>query len=200
MARHRRRRHHGGVVSVQGYGRHRRRRHTRGFGFINKSVNSTDVLVGAAAGLVGGMLVKMGLNQVFAGNASALSTVDQFGPILTGGLVGAGLYFFQRKKNPTRANGHFAGAVVAGGGVSAWKLLKAQFPDLADTVSLRVDGMGYLIDDVSRRTLGYLVPDAVRGSQYGGYGHDGAMARLAAATMDLDDDYDDIAVLNGQVR
>ncbi len=145
--RHRRSRRYGDLVSMPSLGG------ITEYNPLGKTVRSTDVAVGAAIGMLGGMGVKWLLAKL---NAS-LAKVDAAGN-LVGGLpapilnylgpistVGAGAlaYMFQRKKNRLRGTGHFVGAVLAGVVPAGWQMVRAQFPDLADYVTMELSGLGY---------------------------------------------------------
>lgn len=112
-----------------------------GLGTLNKSVNTTDVLLGAALGL-GGTLVMKGLgNKLLAGKAP--DWLLKGSPLVGGIAVGGLLYALEGKKNRPKANAHLFGAVLAGASVQAWDVLKTQFPEgLGDVVSLKFSGYG----------------------------------------------------------
>lgn len=131
----------------------RKRRHSRrrygamvqipGLGMLNKSVNTTDVLTGAALGFAGTLALKGLGNKLFAGK------VPDFllkGSPLVGGIVtGAVLYAVGAKKDKSKANAHLFGALTAGASVQAWDVLKTSFPEgLGDVVSLKLNQYGKL--------------------------------------------------------
>ena len=78
---------------------------------LGKTVNSTDVLIGAAVGLVGGGLVNYGIRTYWTG---APAMVQQYAPVLTPVAAGFGAYAFLRRKSKARAQGILAGAVAIG--------------------------------------------------------------------------------------
>src|SRR5258706_4175172 len=129
--------------------RRRRRSHRRygsmvkihGLGVLNKSVNTTDVLVGAAVGLGGTLLLKGFGNKMLAGTAP--DWLLKGSPMVGGALAGGAMYFLGKKKNMAKANGHLFGALAAGASVQAWDVLKTSFPEgLGDVVSLKLGRYG----------------------------------------------------------
>jgi len=127
MAKHRRRRRHrrmGSMVEIPG------------LGMFGKSVNTTDVLMGAALGFGGTLLLKGLGNKLLGGKVP--DTLLKGSPLVGGLLVGAGLWAVNRK-NKSKANAQLFGALLAGGSVQAWDVLKTSFPDgLGDVVSLKM--------------------------------------------------------------
>lgn len=106
---------------------------------LNKSVNSTDVLVGAGLGFAGTLALKGIGNRVLAGKVPDF--VLKGSPLVGGLLTGALLYAVGAKKNKSKAQAHAFGAAVAGASVQAWDVLKTSFPDgLGDVVSLKFSG------------------------------------------------------------
>lgn len=129
--------------------RRRRRSHRRfgamvqipGLGTLNKSVNTTDVLIGAALGL-GGTLALKGLgNKLLAGKVPDF--ILKGSPLVGGVITGGAAYFLGAKKNKAKANAHLFGALIAGASVQAWDVLKTSFPEgLGDVVSLKLGRYG----------------------------------------------------------
>lgn len=125
--------------------------HFRGFSSFNSALSATykgqDLLVGAAAGLVGTLGFKWAANQFMAGKLPSVVT-DNF-PIFGAAATAAALYFGEKKS--ARGAAHALGAIMAGGAVAGWSALKAKFPALADVVSFRYDaynqGYGILQND-----------------------------------------------------
>ena len=130
MARHRRRRH---------YGAHHRRRRRFGdpvismpsfgdakeYNPLGKTVNSTDVAVGAGIGLAGGGLVMYGLTRFWPTRPTFVSTyAGAIGPIVAG--LAAHMLF--RKKSASRAQGYLVGAVVVGAVPAIWGAVKPMLP------------------------------------------------------------------------
>lgn len=122
----------------------------KGYGLINKSVNSTDVLAGAAIGLVGSGVIKWGIKQL--GLQDKLPVIVQnWMPLLGSTAAGSIAYALERKSNKSRAEGHLVGAIAAGASAQAWGMLKAQYPEyFGDVVALRFAGY-------NRRGMGVLV-------------------------------------------
>jgi hypothetical protein len=134
------------------------------FGVLNYSVNSTDVLVGAVAGLAGSGAFKMAVNKL---GITLPEFVTKFWPLVGSAATGAVLYAAQRKKNPSRGKGHLVGAIGAGVSLTAWDMMKAQMPEyFGDMVSLpygrfnRYNGM--LVNEPAYRMNGMLVNDPQR--------------------------------------
>lgn len=125
--------------------RRRRRSHRRygamvqipGLGMLDKSVNTTDVLVGAGLGFAGTLALKGLGNKMLAGQ---VPDAILKGSPLVGGIIAGGLaYLLESKKNKQRATGHLFGALTAGAAVQAWDVMKTSFPTgLGDVVSLKL--------------------------------------------------------------
>lgn len=173
------------------------------FNPLNKSVKSTDVIVGGLAlGLGGGALMKKALLYIDAtmkksnptGGLPAFVLANSFavGALLAsalGALVG------DKAKNVplvgqyiggSHSEGAYVGGVLVGGAMLAKSLLAPKFPAFADVDVVRL-GMyaGY---------GGTLMDDGVPLSSYGLLQQDdGGMGQLAAASMEPD--YDGIAEL-----
>lgn len=158
---------------------HRRRRHS-GFGDyvslpsfgglvkdinpLGKSLKSTDVLLGAALGMAGGSLVKMGISKLDLATSGKVPAVVKtyVGPISTF-LAGLALYVVQRKKNPSRAQGHLFGATVAALSPLYWEGLKSVAPTFFnDYVQIspfgvitqdQMSGFGVITQDAQMRGL-----------------------------------------------
>lgn len=116
--------------------------HFRGFhslnGALSASYRGQDLLIGAAAGLVGTLGVKWATNKFLAGKLPAIVT-DNF-PIFGAAATAAALYFGEKKSAQGAA--HALGAIVAGGAVVGWSMLQKQFASLADVVSFQYDNYG----------------------------------------------------------
>jgi hypothetical protein len=143
----------------------RRRRHRRGFGDLvsvpslsglkvpklrdlnplGKSVNSTDLVFGAAVAMGGGVLVKMGLNklnEVIGGKFPAF-ILNYIGPIST---LLAGIVAGQILQKGRKFNAYYTGAVLAAGVPFAWQTLRDFAPAyFSDYVS--IPGMGLMVDE-----------------------------------------------------
>jgi hypothetical protein len=167
--RHRRRRGFGDYVSVPSFGS------IKDYNPLGKSVKSTDVFVGAALGIAGGSLVKMGLGKldVATGGKVPQFVKDYIGPISTL-LAGVALFVFQKKRNHGRAQGHLIGATLAAAAPLYWDTLKKAAPD-------------FFNDYVTVSPYGVLTRDAGSMGGYGVLTADGAMSGFAA-----DDDYPDV--------
>ena len=136
MARRRRRYH--------GFGRHRGHRRHRRFGDpvismpkvgdpgdlspFGKTINSTDVMVGAGIGLAGGGLVMYGIRNFWP---TAPAIITQYGGALSAVAAGFGAYTLFRRKSKPRAQGYLAGAVAVGVVPAVWGAVKAALPSSA---------------------------------------------------------------------
>lgn len=100
MARHRRRRSFRGITTIPGLS---------GFDILNKDVSGMDVIVGAAAGVIGSALVKGLLKQV---SPDVAEKAGKFMPAATGIAVGAIAYYAQKKSK--QGLGHAIGAAGVG--------------------------------------------------------------------------------------
>lgn len=158
---------------------HRRRRHS-GFGDyvsipslggfvkdvnpLGKSLRSTDVLLGAALGMAGGSLVKMGISKIdVATDGKVPAFVKSYvGPISTF-LAGLVLYVVQRKKNSARAQGHLFGATIAALSPLYWEGLKTVAPTFFNDY-VQVSPYGVLTQDGSMGGYGVLTADGAMGS------------------------------------
>lgn len=131
-----------------------------GLGSLNKQVNTSDVLVGAALGFAGTLAIKMAGGKVLAGKVPdfLLKGSPLVGGIVTGGV----LYALEQKKNKAKANAHLFGALLAGASVQAWDSLKTTFQaQLGDVVSLKFQG---------RNGYGVFVDERTPNVGPGGYG------------------------------
>lgn len=164
--------------------RHRRRR--RGFGDLvslpalggfklpkardlnplGKSVNTTDVAIGAAIGMGGGALVKIAVNKLdeWSGGKVPGFLRSYLGPIST---VLAGLLAASFVKNEGKRKSYYVGAFFAGAVPLAWAFLARQFPayfsDLVDVnlgLVVNEDYAGLLVDEPGMAELAaYSFPD-----------------------------------------
>lgn len=112
-----------------------------GLGYLPKSASTNDLLLGAALGLGGTLLMKGLGNKMLAGKAP--DWLLKGSPLVGSIATGAVLYVLESKKNKQKAGAHLLGAVLAGASVQAWDVLKTQFPEgLGDVVSLKFSGYG----------------------------------------------------------
>lgn len=161
------------------------------FNPIGKSVNSTDVLLGAAAGFYAqGLVRKHVIDRFFATNA----TVQKYGGVVAPALTAALLSVVAGYVPPIakRQNGLFIGA-LAGGLLPAIAVKAGVVTGFGETVAINLQGLnGLLIDEDPRAVngLGYMVDESVPGLQ----GLNG-MGDLAALSMQEDDDYDGLSEL-----
>lgn len=157
MARRKRRSFFGSLVSFPQVGA------LKDYNPLGKTVNSTDVLLGAAVGMAGGAVVKMGinkLNEAIGGKLPAF-VLNYIGPISTFG-AGALAYMVRRKSKPAQASGLLVGATMAAVVPLGWQILRDSFPQYFSGL-VNVDyGMltteadsysGLLVDDPSMNGL-----------------------------------------------
>lgn len=146
-----------------------------------RSVDSTDVFIGAVLGLAGAAGAKMLFSKV-PQLATAPEIVKRAVPLLGAAAAGAAISFLgpKLKLSPDKASGYFVGAVAAGAALTAWGEVKNRFPQLADIVDLRLNGYGIPIDEpnyngvitddsqISGGYLGQASMDDLRESAMGG--------------------------------
>ena len=103
------------------------------------NVDGMDVLIGAAAGAAGAVVVRP-----FVAKLAAMlpAQVAPFVPALTSGAVGAALYYAQGRSK--RASGHLVGALAVSASQAALEGLKMVAPGtFGDIVSLPLSSYGY---------------------------------------------------------
>lgn len=128
----------------------RRRRHYRGMGSlvrfpglgsitsaVPRSVNTTDVLVGVAAGFAGAAALKVGAEKMNV----QLPAFVQASPLAGAGATALLLYFTQKRKNRARASSHAVGAVL--GGLIVWGYGQLQASGIPGFSDLRTMPGGY---------------------------------------------------------
>jgi len=91
---------------------------------FGKTVNATDVAVGAFIGLAGGGVVNYGLKKVWP---TAPIPMQYVGAVTAFG-AGVAAYSLFRKKSRGRAQGYLAGAVIAGAVPLVWGMVKGALP------------------------------------------------------------------------
>ena len=147
------------------------------YGVLNYEVNSTDVLVGAVAGLAGSGALKLAISKL---NVTLPDFVTKFWPLIASTAVGGILFAVQKDSNPNRGKGHMVGAIGAGVSLTAWDMLKAQLPEyFGEVVSLnlgRYRGMGGLLVNDPKHLGGLLVNDPKTLSDYN-------LGQLAGASL-----------------
>ncbi len=122
---HRRRRRFGDpVISMPSFG------DAKEYNPLGKTVNSTDVAIGAGIGLAGGGLL-MYAQRTYWPTAPAF--VSHYAGALS--ALGAGLaaHAFFRKKSASRAQGYLVGAAVIGFAPLIWGMVKGALPATAQT-------------------------------------------------------------------
>jgi len=121
--RHHRRRHRYGdpLVSMPSFG------DLKNLNPLGKSVNSTDVLLGAGIGVVGGAAVKYVTNMAIAPASQPTFLQTYMGPISS---IGAGIaaFLLLKKKSSQKATGVLTGAILAGVVPAVFAQLKASMP------------------------------------------------------------------------
>ena len=155
MAKRRRRRGFGSYVSIPSLG------NLKEVNPLGKSVNSTDVLVGAAIGLAGGAFVKMGISKldVATGGKVPAFVKSYVGPISTF-LAGVASYYVAKKmmKKPGRGTGYLVGATSAAVAPLVWEGLKAAAPNTFNDY-VAVSPLGLLTQDAGMSGFGVLSRD-----------------------------------------
>lgn len=129
-----------------------------GLGLFKGEVSAMDTVVGVGLGAAGGLAIKYGLNAS-GFSANLPDFVNRLWPLVGGALTGGVLYAAQKKSKPARAKAHFVGAVAGGVGAAIWDSARAQFPQLADLVNVRLNGYsspyGVLVNDQPGRLAAY---------------------------------------------
>lgn len=120
MAKHRRRRRFGDpVISMPSFG------DAKEYNPLGKTVNSTDVAIGAGVGLAGGGLLMYAQRTYWP---TAPAAVSQYaGPLsaIGAGLIAHALY---RKKSASRAQGYLVGAAIVGVVPLLYGMVKGALP------------------------------------------------------------------------
>ena len=155
------------------------------FNPLGQDVNSTDVLIGAVAGLAGSGAIKFAVGKL---GIALPDFLTKFWPLVGSSAAGAALYAAQRGSNKRRGKGHFVGAVGAGVALTAWDLMKAQLPGyFDDVVGLRYGryaGYGLMANNPGPQMQGLIV-DNSRSN----------LGALAAMSMGESDDMDGLMSL-----
>lgn len=144
-----------------------------------KPVVSTDVLVGAAIGVVGQQLVAKAFKK-FA--PASLQTNQLVGNVLFyggGAIAGLVAYFAQRNQNHGRATGHFIGALAATSVVAATNVVSTKIPGLSDLVEIQMNDYGLAVQDPR---FSALIEEPAQLQAYND------MAAMAAMSMNEDED------------
>lgn len=196
----RRRRHYGGAVSVN-LGR---------YADLDRNVTTKDVLVGLAIGIIGAaggaFALKKARSMVnpiaaLAAPASGLDLPKTAAPILGGLAAAAAAWFGLKQKDAQKAFGYAVGSVGAGALIAfAYSPVAAQI-GFNGVVGLNLPYGGMLIDDTSGESLqvmsngmgGLIVDD--QPSAMRGYADRSGMGRLAAASLDPDEDMGELSRL-----
>lgn len=167
--------------------------------YLNKSVNSTDVLVGAGVGILGALAARYAYNKLDPATLAKLPSFLPKAMPLLGAVAAGGLaYALQRKRNPSRALSHLIGAAAGGVALTAWEQIRAWKDSkgnqpFADIVSMALDGYGVLVQDGYNpplNGLGYPINDP----QVAGYADNPALAEIAYASMN--DDVDVVSLMD----
>ena len=157
------------------------------FNPLGRSVDSTDVLIGAAAGqFLNGLVKKQIVDRFLSTNVFVQNNYAFIGPVLTAALVSVAAGYVPAVKK--RATGLYIG-VLAGGLLPAVATKISSMAGFADTVAVNLQGLnGLLIEEnPSVNGLGYMITEnqpALNG-----------MGDLAALSMSEDEDYDGLAEL-----
>lgn len=154
-----------------------------GLGLFKGSAGSSmDVAVGAGAGLAGIAAVKFAVNKFAPGKLPAL--VLRALPFLSGAATAGVLY--ATGKRGGHGKGRAIGALMAGVAINAWDEIRANVPELADLVSLNLNGMRGL-----RSYRGMIVDNPNRGAMNGMIVNNpnGRLNALHAISMRPDDEY-----------
>jgi hypothetical protein len=197
MAKRRRRRSYGDIVTLNGL--------TDSFKAFKGSVKATDALLGAGAAIAGIAAVNYLKNMKDATGAPRIAflsnaSIQQYMPAIAGVVAGlGGSMGAKAMKKPSHGPGIMVGAITAGAFLTALNYVKVKYPVyFSDVVDLRLAGL--LVDDVVRNSRGYnglLVDDrapifnpntqgAMRAMH--GYSDNPGLGDLAALAMQVDDE------------
>lgn len=166
MARKRRRRRsYGSYVSIPSLGK----LDVKKLNPLGKTVNTTDLFLGAIIGLAGGSLVKMGVSKIDVMTDGKVPAIVKtyVGPISTfvAGVLAA---MFMAKGKPAKANAFLAGAALTAATPIVWEQMKRIAPAyFNDYVS--VSPFGVLTQDAGG--FGVLTQDS---GALNGFGEDGS--------------------------
>lgn len=171
------------------------------YGFLNvkallkANVDGKSALGGAAFGTLAIGGVKYALNTIKVGGLPLATKIPaslaRFTPLLASAIAAFASYAALSKSNKKYANSAAIGSLSAGVVFTVSDLLRASFPAMADLVTYRLPGMGYVVPNSDRQSaftanrlnglanLGLLAPDT------GNARLDG----LAASAMGNMDDY-----------
>ena len=152
-------------------------------GLFKGSVEAKDVVIGVGLGAAGSGALKYALNATGM-SAKLPDLVNRFFPLVGGVVAGGAMHAIFKRKSAAKAKAYFVGAVAGGVAVTAWGALQNQFPQLADLVSVRLNGysrgMGVLVNDQPGRLAamnGVIIDDSSSN-----------LAQLNALNMAADDD------------
>lgn len=127
--------------------------------FKGPAGSSTDVAVGAVAGVAGIGLVKYVVNNYAAGKLPAIAMRGL--PFLSSALTAAVLY--STGKRGGHGKGRAIGALLAGAAINIWDEIRANVPSLADLVSVRLDQYrgyrGMIVDNPNNGMMNGMIVD-----------------------------------------
>lgn len=173
---------------------------------FERSVSTKDVLIGLGLGVVGAAAAaygrkKLAATQAWASNEYLVMAL----PALGGAGAGFAAWMLRKKKSRQAAFANLLGAAGAGAALAVW-------PKVASAVGFAGDWMyngavgldipvqgwgGMLVDDTAGESdqslSGLLVNDSP--SALRGYADRSGMGRLAAASLDPDEDYSEMSRL-----
>jgi hypothetical protein len=199
MAKHRRhhKRHYGGSVAID----------LGSYASFDRSIGTKDVLIGLGAGILGAGLARYGVGawNMKRPTSPLPDVVTKLSPLLGGVVVGLAAWYGRRGKNRAAGFANLVGAAGAGAMITIMPILsdKVSFLRFSDAVGLQIPLQGYpygsmIVNDGSAESdqgllNGLLVnddPQAIRG-----YADSPSMGRLAAASLDGDEDYSEVSGL-----
>lgn len=174
---------------------------------LSRSVVTKDVLLGVGMGIVGAAAAAFGLKKArsmvnpigFLAVPAGTDYLKMALPAIGGAGLGFGAWMYNKKKNRNMGYAHLLGAAAAGLALAVWPKV-AEAVGFAGVVGLDIPYGGFIVDDSageSNQSLhgfgGLIVDD--NPSALRGYADRGHMGRLAAASLDPEEDYSEMGRL-----
>lgn len=180
---------------------------------FERSVGTKDVLIGLGLGIVGAAAAAFGRKKLADSNPTSSLYSNPYLvmglPIIGGGIAGFAAWMLRKQKNRSAAYANLIGAVGAGAALAVWPKVATAVGFAGDwmydgAVGLDIPMQGYegmLVDDSAGesnqglRGFGGMLVDDQPGALRG-YADRSGMGRLAAASLDADEDYSELARLS----
>jgi hypothetical protein len=178
----------------------------------NRSASTKDLLIGVAVGLAGAALAAFGLKKardngvaLVAAPATGTDYLKMATPLVGGAALGYAAWLARKQlgQSASSAFGILVGAAASGAALALWPQVAATvgLAEYGIPVGLNVPLQGLLVDDTQGESnqgllpgySGLIVSDSP--SAFRGYADRSGFARLAAASMDPDEDYSEMGRL-----